>query len=136
MANDKVCSIYQKNAIMTAKPEELTLMLYNGLIKFIVQAQKAIEKKDVPAAHENIIKSENIIRAFQMTLDMKYELSQKEMPLYNYLYRRLVEANLKKDTQILNEVLGFVTELRDTWAQAMKNMKTESLSKVAVSAGR
>jgi flagellar protein FliS len=108
---------------MTASPEELTLMLYNGLVKFIMQAQKAIEDKDIQKANECIIRAEDIISEFQATLDMQYELSKGLAMLYDYFMDRLVEANLKKDTAILEEVLHFVKDLRDTWAQAMKLAK-------------
>jgi flagellar protein FliS len=111
---------------MTASPEELTLMLYNGLVKFIMQAQKAIEDKDFEKANESIIRAEDIISEFQATLDMQYELSRGLSLLYAYFMDRLIDANVKKDTAILEEVLHFVKDLRDTWAQAMKLAKQGS----------
>lgn len=114
---------YKQNSAYTAQPEELTLMLYNGLVKFIMKAQYAISKKDLEGAHENIIKSQNIILEFMSTLDKKYEVSVNLMLLYDYMHRRLVEANVQKDTDILDEVLGFAKQLRDTWEQAMKLAK-------------
>lgn len=117
---------YKQNSIMTASPEELTLMLYNGLVKFIMQAQKAIEDKDIQKANESIIRAEDIISEFQATLDMRYELSKGLAMLYDYFMDRLIEANMKKDTAILEEVLHFVKDLRDTWAQAMKLAKQGS----------
>lgn len=123
---------YKENSVFTASPEELTLMLYNGLIKFIMLSQKAMEDKDFPKAHENIIRSEDIVQEFISSLDMRYEVSQSMMLMYDYMYRRLMEANTKKDKEILNEVLGFAKELRDTWAQAMKIAKQQQ-PKLAVS---
>lgn len=114
---------YRENSAYTAQPEELTLMLYNGLVKFIMKAQYAITKKDMQAAHDNIIKSQNIIQEFMLTLDKKYEVSTNLLLLYDYMNRRLIEANVQKDTEILEEVLGFAKELRDTWEQAMKLAK-------------
>lgn len=120
MAVNKAYEQYKENSIGSAKPEELTLMLYNGLIKFIMRAQLSIDKKDMESAHNNIIKAQNIVIEFQMTLDMNFDVSNGLMLLYDYMYRRLVDANIKKDKDMLEEVLGFAKELRDTWTTAMK----------------
>ncbi len=114
---------YKQNSINTATPEELTLMLYNGLVKFVMQAQTAIDEKNINKANQCIIRAEDIIMEFQATLDMKYSVSKGLYNIYDYLYRRLVQANIKKDNEILEEVLGICKELRDTWAQAMKLAK-------------
>ncbi len=114
---------YKTNSINTATPEELTLMLYNGLVKFLMQAQSAIEANNIEKANNSIIKSQAIIVEFMTTLDMNYEVSQNLELLYDYMYRQLTQANLKKDNTIVEEVLGMAKELRDTWAQAMKLSK-------------
>jgi flagellar protein FliS len=116
---------YKENSIYTSSPEELTMMLYNGLVKFIMQAQVAIEKNDLEKANEGIIRAQEIVSEFQVTLDMKYPISESLMLLYDYMYRRLIEANIKKDAEILGEILDYAKELRDTWGQAMKIAKTE-----------
>ncbi|NLV37351.1 MAG: flagellar export chaperone FliS [Clostridiaceae bacterium] len=123
MVTSNAYNTYKQNSIFTASPEELTLMLYNGLVKFIMRAQKAIEDKDIQNAHDNIIKAENIIQEFQATLDMQYELSNGLALMYDYMNERLIDANIAKDTKILEEVLHFAKDLRDTWAQAMKLAK-------------
>lgn len=125
MALNKAYEQYKENSIFTASPEELTLMLYNGLIKFIMQAQMAIDENDMEKAHNSNLRAQDIIMEFQATLDMKYELSRGLMALYEYMHRRLIEANIKKDRDILEEVLGFARELRDTWQQAMKIAKRQ-----------
>ncbi|WP_204488493.1 flagellar export chaperone FliS [Caldicoprobacter guelmensis] len=111
---------YQQQSVMTASPGELVVMLYNGCIRFIKQAIDSINDKDLEGAHKAIIRAQDIILEFMSTLDMKYEVSHNLLALYDYLYRRLVEANTRKDVAILEEVLMFVTELRDTWAEALK----------------
>ncbi len=126
MAVNKAYSTYQANSITTSKPEELTLMLYNGLMRFVMQAQKSIETQDMAKAHDDIVRAEDILLELQSTLDMQYEISHNLFQLYDYLYRRLVDANVKKDPEILKEVLRFATELRDTWTQAMKLAKEQS----------
>jgi len=123
MALNKAYNQYKENSIFTATPEELTLMLYNGLVRFILQGQLAIEEKDLTKAHESIVRAQDIVLHFQATLDMNYEVSKGLDSLYDYMYRRLIEANIKKDKEILGEVLGFAKELRDTWTQAMKLAK-------------
>ncbi len=126
MAVNNKFNAYQANSVANAKPEELTLMLYNGLIRFIMQAQKGIEENNIQKIHDNIVKAENILLEFEATLDNQYEISHNLFLLYDYMYRRLVDANLKKDPAILSEVLKFGTELRDTWVQAMKNAREQA----------
>ncbi|RCX14785.1 flagellar protein FliS [Anaerobacterium chartisolvens] len=123
MALNKAYSQYKENSIFTSSPEELTLMLYNGLVKFIMQAQHAIGEKNIEKANNCIIRAQEIVKEFQATLDMKYDISQNLMSLYEYMERRLLEANLRKRADILEEVLGLAKELRDTWIQAVKNAK-------------
>ncbi len=117
---------YIENSVNTATPEELSLMLYNGLIKFIMQAEMALEEKNIEKANNCIIRAQDIVREFQVTLDMRYAISESLNLLYDYMYRRLVEANIRKDREILSEVLGLAKELRDTWAQAMKLARQQS----------
>jgi flagellar secretion chaperone FliS len=114
---------YKENSINTASPEELTLMLYNGLVRFIMQGQKAINDKNIQKAHESIIRAQDIINEFMVTIDQSYEISKSLLVIYDYMKRRLVEANIHKDNAIIEEVLGMAKELRDTWMQAMKIAK-------------
>ncbi|HAA24497.1 MAG TPA: flagellar export chaperone FliS [Ruminiclostridium sp.] len=114
---------YRKNSVLTAQPEELTLMLYNGLIKFIMKAQHSISENDLQEAHNNLIKSQNILIELISSLDKSYEISTSLSLLYDYMYRRLVEANVKKSAEILDEVLDLSKQLRDTWEQAIKLYK-------------
>lgn len=111
---------YKENSVSNAKPEELTLMLFNGLVKFILRARESIQGGRIPEAHNNIVRAQDIVQEFIRTLDHNYEVAESMALVYDYLYRRLVDANMKKDDAILAEVLGFSTDLRDTWAKAMK----------------
>lgn len=115
---------YAKNKILTASPAELTLMLYEGAIKFCNIAIAAIEEKDIEKAHNNITKVENIIAEFLSTLDHKYSVAQDFENVYSYLMERLLEANLKKDKEILEEVLTHLRTMRDTWKEVMEQNKT------------
>jgi len=135
MAINKAFSQYKENAVFTSSPEELTLMLYNGLVKFIMQAQKAIEENDIEKANSSIIRAQDIVNEFRMTLDMKYEVSKNLRLLYDYMYERLIKANIKKDNEILEEVLNMAKELRDTWAEAMKRAKKSSKGNAQMNIG-
>lgn len=110
---------YANSKIMTASPAELTLMLYDGAIKFANIAIAAIEKNDIEKAHNNIIKVERIILEFKSSLDHKYPVAKDFEQVYNYLIRRLHEANMKKDTEIMEEVLKHLRTMRDTWKEVM-----------------
>ncbi|NLM76130.1 MAG: flagellar export chaperone FliS [Clostridiaceae bacterium] len=114
---------YKENSINTASPEELTLMLYNGLIKFIMRGIDCIEKKNMEDANNNIIRAQDIVQEFINTLDMRYEISGNLNSIYDYMLRRLIDANVSKDKVILEEVLEFAKILRDTWEEAMKQAK-------------
>jgi len=123
MTNNRAYEHYRENSVYTARPEELTLMLYNGLIKFIMQAQNSISKKEVEKAHRYNIKAQDIIIELMGTLDRNYEISESFMLIYDYLKRRLIDANTKKDSEILSEVLVFAKDLRDTWTAAIKESR-------------
>jgi len=110
----------QNDTVFTASKEELTLMLYEAGIKFCNLAVMAIEKKDMVKAHEHIVRVEDIIREFQITLDFKYPIANELNNLYNYMHRRMAEANVKKNPEIVKEVLGMFRNFRDTWKEAMK----------------
>lgn len=116
---------YQQNAVKTASPQELTLMLYNGLVRFLKTAREAIDDKNIEKTNNYLIKSQNILTEFMSTLDMQYEVSQGLFSIYEYMNRRLIEANIKKDKEILTEIIGYAEDLRDTWEQAMKLAKIQ-----------
>ncbi|MDE5597099.1 MAG: flagellar export chaperone FliS [Lachnospiraceae bacterium] len=111
---------YEKNKIMTASPAELTLMLYEGAIKFCNIAIMAIEQKDNDKAHANIMKTQRILEEFRNTLDRKYPVWEDFDRVYVYLLQRLFEANVAKDTEILEEVNTHLRSMRDTWKEVMK----------------
>ena len=114
---------YANSKLMTASPAQLTLMLYEGAIKFCNIAIIGIEQNDIMKAHNNIRKVENIITEFRASLDFKYPVAQEFENVYKYLYGRLVEANIKKDKEILEEVLKHLRTMRDTWEEVMKHAK-------------
>lgn len=116
---------YKRQQILTATPEALTLMLYNGALRFMAEGRDALEKKDFEEANISLQKAQNIITEFRVTLNMEYEIAHQLMPLYNYVYDRLVEANLKSDVSKIDEAKHIITELRDAWAKAMVKARKE-----------
>ena len=111
---------YNNSKVLTASPAELTLMLYEGAIKFCNVAIVAVEQRDIPKAHTNIVKVQRIIDYLRQTLDMKYPVAQDFENIYVYLSQRLVEANLKKDKEILEEINMHLHSVRDTWKEVMR----------------
>ena len=114
---------YQENKIKTASPTELTLMLLEGAIKFCNIAITSIGEQDISKAHLNIIKSEKIMIELRATLNFKYPVAQDFENVYNYVYERLIEANIRKDKDILEEILEHLRGMRDTWKDVMKRGK-------------
>lgn len=126
--NNNPYAQYQKSKILTASPAELTLMLYEGAIKFgnIAIAAMKKEPKEIEAAHINIVKVQKIIEEFRSTLNWDYSVAQDFDNVYVYLLQRLLQANMAKDPEIMEEVVGHLRTMRDTWIEVMnKNKKGE-----------
>ena len=118
--NKNPYAAYANSKVLTASPAELILMLYDGAIKFCNIAIMGIEENDIMKAHNNMIKVENIILEFQGSLDHKYPVAEEFNRVYEYLIRRLHEANIKKDAEILKEVLEHLRTMRETWKEVMR----------------
>lgn len=116
---------YRRQQILNAPPEQLTLMLYNGCIKFMDEGMEAIEGKKYEDANTFLQKAQRIISEFRLTLNMEYEISHQLLPLYNYVFDRLVEGNMKSDTSKVIEAKEIISELRDAWVEAMKKARIE-----------
>ena len=112
--------MYQQNSVNTASPAKLTLMLYDGAVKFCNIALEAMEVHDIQKVNVNIKKVENIIVELRVTLDMKYPVAKEFDAVYDYIYRRLVEANMKKDKEILEDALRHIKTMRETWKEVMR----------------
>ena len=110
---------YTNNKLMTASKGELTLMLYDGAIKFCNMAIAAIEERDIQKAHTNIVKVERIIEEFQSTLNYKYPVAKDFNNVYEYLQEQLTQANIRKDKEMLKRVLKHLRTMRDTWKEVM-----------------
>ncbi len=114
---------YQGTKVNTASPAELTLMLYEGAIKFCNKAIYAMENGDVQSRNINSQKAQKIITQLRLTLDFKYPIANDFDRVYEYINRRLVEANIKADIEIAEDALRYIREMRDTWKEVMRKNK-------------
>ena len=118
--NTQMANAYKNQQVMTASPEQLTLLLYNGALRFINESITAMEQGDVQKSHNANLRVQDIVREFVQTLDMKYELSKPWAQLYEYTEYCLIQGNIRKDVEQLQQAKSVLTEMRDTWAEAMK----------------
>ena len=125
MTNMQSANAYKAQQVMTASPEQLTLMLYNGAIRFVGEAIMAIDEGELEKSHNANMRAQDIVREFMCTLKMDMEISNGFYALYDYLEFRLTQGNLKKDKSMLQEARGMLIDMRDTWAEAMKRAKQE-----------
>ena len=119
-SQNKYTQQYNQSRILTASPAELTLMLYDGAIKFCNIALLGFEQSDWSKVHINIVKVENIIMEFQATLNRKYAVADDFDKLYKYIYGLLVDANVYKDKELLERALVEIRGMRDTWKEVMR----------------
>jgi len=120
MALPNPYQVYQQQSVMTATPGDLTLMLYNGCLKFMGRAELAMEKKDIAGVNEALLRAQDIIAELMATLDMQYDVAHNLFALYEFLHASLVQANIKKDPVLLGQCVALLAELRDTWVEAVK----------------
>ncbi|HEY8417199.1 MAG TPA: flagellar export chaperone FliS [Limnochordales bacterium] len=107
---------YRTTQVQTANPVRLVVMLYDGAIRFVQQGIAAIEKGDVQEAHRSLMRAQDIVAELSRALDPRAgELAANLEQLYDYMHRRLVEGNMRKDVAPLQEVMGLLSELREAW---------------------
>src|ERR1700761_8920232 len=118
---------YLKTKVMTASPEMLTLMLWDGAIRFAEQGKEAILKKEIEGSYKSLLRSQKIIAELIANLRHKVDpdLCGKLAGLYNFIYRRLVEANMSKEAKLGDDALEIMRHQRDTWALLMDKLSKE-----------
>ncbi len=109
---------YLRNAVMTARPEQLQLMLYDGAIRFASQAREAIEKKEIENSFNLLTRAQNIVREMENGLrhEVSPELCGQMASLYRFVFGKLVDANVNKDVQAVDDALKVLRHQRETWA--------------------
>ena len=128
MNNTANANVYKQQQILTATPEQLILMLYNGCIKFINDSVNAINGKDIQKAHNSCIKAQDIVIELVASLDMDYPISKELFTLYEYVNHQLVMANLKKEVEYLENAKMVITNIREGWVEAMKIARADGTS--------
>lgn len=126
MANN-AAKAYGNNKVNTASQAELTLMLYEGAVKFANRAKDALEVNDYETVNTNIQKCRNIIVELLSTLNHKYPVAKDFETLYNYIFALLTEANMKKDIESLEKALAELRDIRDIWKEIMTKAKGPQL---------
>ncbi|MDR7856879.1 flagellar export chaperone FliS [Tissierella sp.] len=121
--NYQALNQYKQNTVLTATPEELTLMLYEGAIKFMNIGKYSIENKNYEKTHSSLMRAQDIITELSYSLDMNYEISKELRGLYDFVLSKLVDANIKKDINAIDEALVIVNDMRDTWKEVIKQIK-------------
>jgi len=113
---------YKQTAVETASPEKLLVMLYTGAIKFLHQAEKALQEENLGEANNSLIRVGDIITELNSTLNMDAggEIAANLRDLYNFYYGEVIKANITKDATLLKPVIEFFTTFRDVWAEAAK----------------
>jgi flagellar protein FliS len=120
MAMNNPYTTYQNNSVNTSTPGELTLMLYNGCLKFIQQAKKAMEENNIEEKNMAVQKAQAIISELMLTLDTSYQVSQNMLVLYEFANSRLIDGNIKNDSALFDEASSIMMEFRDTWKQVIQ----------------
>lgn len=126
---------YLETSIQTATPAQLLIMLCDGAIRFCKAGIEAIQNRDYPEANRNLLKVQNIINEFIVTLDHNAPIAKNLLPLYEYFNYRLIEANTKKAAEPAEEVLQYLQELKDTWMEAAKRIKASGVGAVSQGTG-
>ena len=123
MVNYNMANTYKNQQIMTASPEELTLLLYNGALRFVSESITSMEQGNIQQSHNANLRAQDIVREFMYTLDMKYDISKTWLPLYEYIIHCLIQGNIKKDKEQLLQAKSVLSELREAWVGAMKQSR-------------
>lgn len=116
---------YKQNAVTTSTPEELTLMLYDGAIKFMNIGKYSIENQDIQKSNSSLIRAQDIINELNYSLNMDYDISKDMRDLYDFILSRLIDANIEKNIEPIDDALEIVYEMRDTWKEVIRQVKQQ-----------
>ncbi|MFD1926881.1 flagellar export chaperone FliS [Sporosarcina siberiensis] len=120
MAMNNPYAKYQNNTVNTSTPGELTLMLYNGCLKFIEQAKRAMDDNNIEEKNKSVQKAQAIISELMLTLDSTYPISANMLVLYEFANNRLIDGNIQNDSALFDEASDIIKEFRDTWKQVIQ----------------
>ena len=117
MVMNDAYDVYRRQGVLTASPIELIIMLYDGLRKDILIAERAIQKNDAPLAHQNLVKAQDIVSELINCLDLSLSISKDLLALYDFILHELEAINVTKDAERVPPLLEIVGTLRDTWQE-------------------
>lgn len=126
MYNNNAYNTYKNNSVNFASKEQLLLIILDGAVKFSKIGRQAILDKDIKSAHENIIKTQNIFYELMISLDLSQssDWGLNVISIYKFIIDKLVDANMKKDIDIIDEIIPLIEEVRDMWNEVYKSAKT------------
>ncbi|MFR1111479.1 MAG: flagellar export chaperone FliS [Anaerotruncus colihominis] len=116
---------YQRQSVMTMTQGEMLTKLYDEVIKQMSGAKICLTEKDLSGVNNALQKAQRILFYLKSTLDFKYEISGNLDALYDFFIERIVQANLKKDAAMLDEIIPMIEDLRDTFVQADRNARSK-----------
>jgi flagellar protein FliS len=130
--------VYRQTQTQTAAPGELVLMSYRGAIRFLGAAIEAIDANKVAEAHDKLVRAQDIVANLQESLDVERggKVAKNLNAIYDFMLRRLFEANVQKDAAAAREVQGLLRELLPAWEAAVRQQTSSAPTATLVGATR
>ena len=124
MYGNNAFNVYKNNSVNYASKEQLLLMLVDGAVKFAKIAREALAEKDIRKSHENLVKVQDIFTELMVSLDQSSgDWAKQIYQVYDFIKTRLFEINLKKDVNMMEELMPVIESIRDTWYEAYEVSK-------------
>ena len=122
--NSNGYNVYKNNSVNYASKEQLLLMLVEGAVKFCKIARQAIVDKDIKKAHDALVRTQDIFSELMVSLDTTQgEWAVQLFNVYAFIKEKLIEANMSKKLEIIDEILPLVEDINETWKEAYKRSK-------------
>ena len=117
-------NVYKNNSVNYASKEQLLLMLVEGAVKFCKIGRQAIVDKDIKKAHDSLVRTQDIFTELMISLDKTAgEWAVQMFNVYEFIKEKLVEANMKKNVEIIDEIFPLIEDINDTWKEAYNKSK-------------
>ena len=117
-------NIYKQNSVNMASSQQLLLMLLDGAVKYTKIARMAILNKDIPRAHKELVRVQDIFLEFMITMDKNTKYMEDLYNIYDFIKNELAKANIKKDITIIDNTLPLIEEIRDMWYEVDAKIKS------------
>lgn len=116
---------YKQQSVMTMTQGEMLNTLYDGLLKALYAAKGGLETRDYTVANRELIRAQKILNYLKTTLNHQYEIANNLEMLYNFFLQQIVQANVRKSSEHMDDIIEMVTQLRDAFVQADKNVRSQ-----------